>query len=91
MSNGSLKKALKEASEEKQYTLDAQEFNYIRNLENVKHAVIGAVELYIQQAELGFLQYLGSHKFGLDMNKRYKFDLDIEEDSDKIVRVSEDN
>lgn len=89
MANGSLKKTLESSKFEKTFSLDDQEFNYIKNLENVKRTLVGAVELYINTAQIGFFQYLSSHKFGLDGSKKYTFDLDLEEDSDKKVKVTE--
>lgn len=84
---GSLKDSLKENAEKK-YTLDDQEFNYMKNLENVKQTLINAVDLYVNTAQMGFLQYLSSHKFGLDGGKKYQYDIDLE-GTDKVVVVKE--
>ena len=87
MANGDLKKKL--AKKEWTFTLDDQEFNYLKNLEKTKEALTGAIDVYISNAQMGFLNYLGSHKFGLNQGKQYQFDVDIDSDSDKRVSVKE--
>jgi hypothetical protein len=92
MPKGSIKQALAESNTEKSYSLDEQEFNYVKNLENIKQQLHATVDLYISTAQMGFFQYLAGHKFGLDSSQKYKFDLDLNlrDEDKKIVYVAKD-